>query len=355
MPLSPALPHADYPGTIFQLTSPNMGSLKPGESPNAHKVRLRNQIKMIQRALSRLGYELDIDGEYGPQTASCIAAWKYLIGAPMSHPNALASTGWNLLVNAAAVPESYRKVSIKRADRQVVANYKGLSGHFRSPASKLGWRYINKNGVHVVSHPPRKGGRIVPNPIPKPVVVKTASVKAMDLMIKHAKARVIENPAGSNKVPALKHLAETVKWHNPVTGKDVVGIPSWYHAMGWPWCAYEVALTGLASGSKFWAWGFAGKFNGLYCPAILEAAASGKYNARLVSRAASRPGDPCLFQWDSGAVDHIGRVVDPKIGTSSVATVEGNAGPQNADSDSGQGVFRRTRNASLITHYIRET
>lgn len=81
-----------------------------------------------------------------------------------------------------------------------------------------------------------------------------------------------------------------------------------------------------------------------YCPYIKNAAKSA---GKVINSRDAHPGDVVLFQWDSGAVDHVG-IVEKNCG-SYIQTIEGNT---TINGRSGS-VGRRTRAWSVVAAVIR--
>ena len=106
-----------------------------------------------------------------------------------------------------------------------------------------------------------------------------------------------------------------------------------YAANGVPFCAMFVSWVFAQAGAK------CAGLPEAYCPYILNAA-KGK---TLTDKTAAQPGDLVIFQWDSGAVDHIG-IVELNKG-SYLQTIEGNS-PEGW-------VKRHTRNWGVVAAIIR--
>jgi CHAP domain len=67
------------------------------------------------------------------------------------------------------------------------------------------------------------------------------------------------------------------------------------------------------------------------------------------------PGDLVCFQWDSGALDHIGFVIQPQ-GDGTIKTVEGNTSPMPGTGQAqgeGDGVYVKIRPANVCAAFIR--
>ena len=80
---------------------------------------------------------------------------------------------------------------------------------------------------------------------------------------------------------------------------------------------------------------------------------SARKAGRLIPVRQAQPGDLVIFDWDgNGVTDHVG-IVERNYG-SYLQTIEGNTSGSNAGSQSsGNGVWRRTRNFSSVSHVIR--
>lgn len=113
---------------------------------------------------------------------------------------------------------------------------------------------------------------------------------------------------------------------------------AYYGTSGVPYCAMFVS----------WVFSHAGATcAGLpeaYCPYILNQAKSA---GKIINSKDAQPGDVVLFQWDSGAVDHVG-IVEANKG-SYIQTIEGNT---TINGRSGS-VGRRTRAWSVVAAVIR--
>lgn len=236
------------------------------------------------------------DGEFGPATASAVAAWKRRAGYPSSHINPLIGvTGQQYLFGLKPLPATF-KVRAKA----------------RARAAK------------------------------KAAASRPMRVKAMDLMVEWANRGMKERPSGSNKVPELQALA------------DVLGLSSFYKRMGWPWCAFAVMLAMLKHGSKTATYGLKqGKFNALYTPDILYHAGRNNYGMRIVGASQAQPGDLVMINFPGGdnRVDHVGMVTKaPSNGW--VETVEGNTSSAGSQ-DNGGAVLCKNRPLSVVSAFIR--
>lgn len=139
---------------------------------------------------------------------------------------------------------------------------------------------------------------------------------------------VKEQPAGSNQGPY---------------------ITEWLKAVGCgaaPWCGafmhyvlHEAGVKDLSARMR-------------YVPWIVEDAKAGHFGLlKVVPWVDRRPGDLLIFNWDGGAVDHVGMYEGEAPGAGNVTTIEGNTAVGN-DSNGGQ-VMRRVRNRSFISYVVR--
>lgn len=175
----------------------------------------------------------------------------------------------------------------------------------------------------------------------KAEAAKNRAAVARSEMVRWANLGWREYPSGSNRVPQLETLSLKQGW--PTN-------------MGWPWCAFATTLSGLIAGLSASQAGRSGKYNTLYCPAILAEARAGRNHLRVVDWSQARDGDLVLFDWDDdGVADHIGRLNgDPDPGLI-VDTVEGNTSYDNTGSQSNGGaVALRTRSKTDIVAVVRE-
>jgi hypothetical protein len=241
-------------------------------------------VTAVQR---RLG--VAADGVYGEKTAAAVKAWRWRTGFPRALPG-IGPDGQRILLGLDPLPADYRA---RAAERAAV----------KPP--------MQERAVSVMEHWARLG--------------------------------LVEQPAGSNRVPRLGELANSLN------------LPAWYGRMGWPWCAFSAFLSAHAVGGATAKLGFAGKFNVLYCPAILDAARKGLHGMQVVPTTSAKRGDLAIFNFDGGAVDHIGRIrLAPSGGM--VATVEGNTSSGDGGSqNNGGGVYIRSRSLSLITAFVRDS
>ncbi|MFE5896863.1 peptidoglycan-binding protein [Streptomyces sp. NPDC056488] len=121
----------------------------------------------------------------------------------------------------------------------------------------------------------------------------------------------------------------------------------WYGLNFNPWCDMAVSKWGADSGNA----AVVGRF--AYCPSHVNwFKARGQWHGRNV---AAKRGDVVFFSWDGGPVaDHVGIVTEDAAPGESVRTIEGNTSSGSAGSqDNGDGVYRRTRNRSVILGFGR--
>lgn len=250
-----------------------------------------DDVRRVQHIL-----KLKVDGEFGPATASGVAAWKRRAGYPESHINPMIGvTGQQYLFGIKPTPPTFK-----------------IRAKARARAAK------------------------------KAAATRPVRLKAMDLMLYWADQGVKEAPAGSNKVPTLQELARALK------------LSSFYVNMGWPWCAFAVMLAALKHGSKTATYGLRqGKFNALYTPDILYHAGRNNYGMRVVGASQAQPGDFVMINFPGGdpRVDHIGMVTKAPSG-GWVQTVEGNTS-SNGSQDNGGAVLRKNRPLAQVSAFIR--
>lgn len=113
---------------------------------------------------------------------------------------------------------------------------------------------------------------------------------------------------------------------------------SYYGTSGVPFCAMFVSWVFDQAGAS------CAGIPEAYCPYIKNAAKSA---GKVINSRDAQPGDVVLFQWDSGAVDHVG-IVEKNYG-SYIQTIEGNT---TINGRSGS-VGRRTRAWSVVDTVIR--
>ncbi len=231
---------------------------------------------------------VDDDGEYGPVTAGAASAWKRRAG---------------YLVNAI-------DTTLTEQDQRYLLGKDELPNAFRRRGEERARELAMVAGV-----PER-------------------AVEEMERWI-----GLRERPAGSNKVPALGKVAREL------------GLSDWYQKMGWPWCAFTVFLAALRVGGQSAELGLRqGKFNALYCPAILAAAQGARFGMRVVAASEAARGDLVLFDWSpqGDPADHIGRLVRPPAG-GVVVTVDGNSGTDDLL------VVERERQTTQVRAYVRDS
>lgn len=250
-----------------------------------------NDVRRVQHTL-----KLKVDGEFGPVTASSVAAWKRRAGYPASHITPLIGvTGQQYLFGSRPLPVAFK-----------------MRAKARAQAAK------------------------------KAAAAQPLREKAVRTMNVWAGRGMKESPAGSNKVPDLQALAKTL------------GLSSFYRNMGWPWCAFAVMLAMLQHGSKTAQLGLKqGKFNALYTPDILYHAGRNNFGMRIVGPGEAKPGDLAMINFPGGdrRVDHVGMVTkSPANGW--VETVEGNTSSAGSQ-DNGGAVLRKNRPLSQVTAFIR--
>lgn len=250
-----------------------------------------DDVRRVQHHLN-----LKEDGEFGPATASAVAAWKRRAGYPSSHINpVIGITGQEYLFGIRKLPVAFQ-----------------MRAKARARAAK------------------------------KAAAAKPIRVKAMGTMLTWANAGVKEAPAGSNKPPALQALARELK------------LSSFYVNMGYPWCADAVMKAMLKHGSKTATYGLRqGKFNALYTPDILYHAGRNNFGMRVVGASQAKPGDLVMINFPGGdnRVDHVGMVVKAPVG-GWVETVEGNTSAAGSQ-DNGGAVLRKNRPLSQVSAFIR--
>lgn len=262
-------------------------------------------VRAVQKAL-----KVKRDGEYGPATASAVAAWKWRAGyARKDINNGIGIRGQRYLLDAKnyPLPDSYRD----RARKRLKAGYK------------------EGQGLAIVT-------------------AEQMRVQSLGTMIGWANVPILEKPAGTNLVPDFTKYDKTYKVDRNLC-PEIIGS----HA-GYPWCARSVFLAELINGGKTAQMGLVHRqFNALYCPEILNLASKGSFGMRVVGYGDARPGDLVLFNFDGGVVDHVGKLIK-KISTSEIFTVEGNTSADDRGSqNNGGGVFTRHRNTSLVQAYVR--
>ena len=231
---------------------------------------------------------VDDDGEYGPVTGGAASAWKRRVGyLENAIDTTLTAQDQRYLLGKEELPKAFRRRGEERA---------------RELATVAG--------------------------------VPERAVEEMERWI-----GLRERPPGSNKVPALGKVAREL------------GLSDWYQKMGWPWCAFTVFLAALRVGGQTAELGLRqGKFNALYCPAILAAAQGARFGMRVVASSEAARGDLVLFDWSpqGDPADHIGRLVRPPAG-GVVVTVDGNSGTDDLL------VVERERQTTQVRAYVRDS
>jgi hypothetical protein len=231
---------------------------------------------------------VDDDGEYGPVTAGAASAWK----------------------RRAGYPDSAIDTTLTEQDQRYLLAKDELPGAFGRRAA------ARARVLASVTDVPER------------------AVAEMEQWV-----GLRERPPGSNKVPALGKVARELD------------LSDWYQRMGWPWCAFAVFLAALRVGGRSAEEGLRqGKFNALYCPAILAEAQAGRFGMRVVAASQAARGDLVLFDWSpqGDPADHIGRLVRPPSG-GAVATVDGNSGTDDLF------VALRERATSQVRAYVRDS
>jgi hypothetical protein len=215
----------------------------------------------VQRAL-----HLPQDGQYGPLTASAVAAWK----------------------RSAGYPPDQVDTSLGPRGRRWLLGLEPLPADYRSRAATAG---ASSDG----------GSQM-----------RTAAVREMEAW---ADAGVRETPPGQGKVPALVKLA---------TALDVAAA---IRGMGFHWGAFAAFLSALAHDGQSADAGLRKQaFNALYCPDILTHASHGRFGLSVVPRTRAARGDLVIFDLPGGeGADHVGRLLAPPSG-STVRTVDGGSG-----------------------------
>lgn len=140
---------------------------------------------------------------------------------------------------------------------------------------------------------------------------------------------VTEQPAGSNRGQLID-----------VWQRDV-------DMLGQSWCGAFVHAALAAGGVK----GLSSRMR--YCPYIVDDGKAGVNGlVKLVTWADAKPGDLAVYQWDTGAVDHVGII--ESMGNGLLTAIEGNTSNSQVGSQSnGGGVFRRTRERAVVAAIVR--
>ena len=253
---------------VKRLATDTATAARPAAPPKPRTLMLTSpymkgaDVEGAQRALG-----VPDDGEYGPVTASAVAAWKRLNGYPdTAVDEKLSIQDLRYLTLKDSLPAEYLKRSRARAKQEATA--------------------------------------------------LTVPGRAVAEMEQWAKLAYIEKPAGSNRVPELVKLAKER------------GVAPGYQGMGFAWCGFAAFLAGLGAGGKTADLALRkAKFNGLYCPTILAEAQAGRWGMRLIAPSQAKRGDLVLFDWAPGGdpTDHVARLVSPPA-AGKVRTVDGNSG-----------------------------
>lgn len=239
------------------------------------------------------------DCVYGPATGSAVQAWKYRMGAPREDVN----SGMGLAA---------QRVMFRRKGERLPADWAAR----RIARLKIGLR-------------PGWG-------IPK--IVEGVGVRA--LAWGEQFVGLTEDPAGSNRIPRLSEEGRRR------------GVPT--AGMGFPFCGYFFFLCSLAVGGQAARAGLVEqRFNALFTPEIGAVANASSHHLVTVGRSQVQPGDGALFNFDGGAIDHIGRVKKVLPGG---VTLEGNTsfGPGGSQSNGGAIALRTDRSLDQIQQFFRE-
>lgn len=154
------------------------------------------------------------------------------------------------------------------------------------------------------------------------------SPRAKALSFARSNIGVKEHPAGSNTGP---HISD---WLKAV------------HCPPAPWCGAFVAACLRVAGVK----GLTDRMR--YCPWIVEDAKAGRNGlAKVVPYAQRQPGDLFVYQWDTGAVDHVGFYTGHDTPGGLAITIEGNTAIGN-DSNGGE-VMERQRDRKFVAYVVR--
>lgn len=261
-----------------------------------------DDVKAVQGELNRsreVPTDVLVDGELGPATGSAIQAWKYRMGAP--HED----------VNSGMGIEAQR-IMFRRAGQKLPAAWAAR----RVARLRLGFK-------------PGRG---------LPTVVQGVGVRALGFGERFV--GLTESPAGSNVIPRLSAEGRRLK------------VPS--AAMGFPFCGFFFFLCSLAVGGQAAREGLVlQQFNALFTPEIGAVANASRHHLITVGRSQVQPGDGALFNFDGGAIDHIGRV---KTVSPWGVTLEGNTsfGPGGSQSNGGAVAIRTDRRLDQIQQFFRE-
>jgi hypothetical protein len=259
---------ARFETLVKRLSALTGAAARPAAPPKPRTLMLTSPLMSGQDVVeAQRALGLPDDGDYGPVTASAVAAWKQFNGYP------------DTAVNSALTPKDVAYLTLRAK---------------LPPAYERRARERSAETAH---------GLTVPE-------------KAVAEMERWAKLGWAEKPPGSNRVPQLVRLAKAR------------GVLPQYQGMGFAWCAFSAFLAALGAGGKTADLMLRkGLFNGLYCPAILAEANAGRFGLRTIAPSQAKRGDVVLFDWGPGGdpVDHVGRLVAPPAG-GKVKTVDGNSG-----------------------------
>jgi hypothetical protein len=255
-------------------------------------------IAAVQRAL-----RIDPDGDYGPDTAAAVKAWKWRAGytrAAINDGLGIRGQGWLLGLERLPVD------MLERAQRRKRRGYE--------PGAGIA--------------------------IKTPVEIRDDAIEEMR---RWARKGLVEQPAGSNVQPFLVDLAEAEDVSDAID------------EMGYPWCAFAMMLANLRAGGQTGEASLVHRaFNGLYCPEIVRFAGLHRYGMELIDRADARRGDWVLFDFGLGLPQHIGAIDDDRV-LSGVpfVTLEGNTSADNGGSqDNGGGFYRRTERTTATAKWF---
>lgn len=153
------------------------------------------------------------------------------------------------------------------------------------------------------------------------------------------------------KKRALQIGLKEVGVHEAPANSNRVKYSDWYGVVG-PWCAMFFTWCQIKAAEDLhtttsWA---QGDFS-CYCPQIVGAAHGHARNLRITND--PEPGDAVLYQFDSDSqADHIGRFIRwENKGAGTFKSLEGNTSL--TSNDNGGEVMVRTRDRSLVQHFIR--
>jgi len=167
-----------------------------------------------------------------------------------------------------------------------------------------------------------------------PATRKSVGERARAVNWAKARVGITEHPAGSNRGPKITAWQEM----------------SGYPGGGVAWCQCFVNASAYVGSRKrikpIW-------FGG-YTVSVVEQANNGEHGLKRITLQAARPGDWIYFNFPGGeSVDHVGLFMHSNF-DGTISTIEGNTSSGNSGSQSnGGGVFRRTRDRSLIAAVVR--